>query len=57
MRLQIVTLDAEMDLKEFARRYPSPVSLDTLALINQVGKDARLGAGLKMKRVTGEKIP
>jgi predicted Zn-dependent protease len=57
MRLQVVTLDAEMDLKEFARRYPSPVSLDTLALINQVGKDARLGAGLKMKRVTGEKTP
>lgn len=56
MRLKVVTLDKEMTLVEFADRYPSPVSIETLALINNVGRNKRLPAGMKLKQVVGKKI-
>jgi len=56
MRIRIVTLERDMTLEEFMRTYPSPVSLDTLALINQVKKDTVLTAGQKVKQVVGEKV-
>jgi hypothetical protein len=47
-----------MTLGEFARRYPSTVDLETLALINQVeGAEARLAAGAEVKRVVGGELP
>ena len=56
MRLKIVTLDKETTLEDFADRFPSPVSIETLALINHVGRNERLHAGMKLKLVEGEKI-
>lgn len=50
-RLAIVTLDRAMTLREFATRYPAVISLDELALINQLEPEARLAAGTRVKRV------
>jgi predicted Zn-dependent protease len=52
-RLEIVRLPSAMTLQEFARRYPSTVELQTLALINQVEPGATLPAGARVKRVVG----
>jgi predicted Zn-dependent protease len=53
-RLRIVTLDRDMTLAEFARRYPSAVSVEELAVLNQVeGAGAALKAGTPVKRVVG----
>jgi predicted Zn-dependent protease len=51
MRLDIVTLDRAMTLAEFARRYPSEVAVEELALINQAEPSARFPAGTAVKRV------
>ena len=56
MRIRIVTLENDMTIEEFASVHPSPVSLETLALINQVKKDTVLTAGQKVKQVIGEKV-
>jgi len=56
MRIKVVTIDREMTLVEFADRYPGPVSIETLALINNVGKNKKLPAGRKLKRVVGKKL-
>jgi predicted Zn-dependent protease len=54
-RLRIVQLPRAMTLAQFASAYPSVVSIDQLALINQVdGPDARLAAGTLVKRVVQE---
>jgi predicted Zn-dependent protease len=57
MRLEIVTIKRDMTLEEFAKRYPSPVPVSTLELINQADKGTVLEAGRRVKRVTGEKVP
>jgi predicted Zn-dependent protease len=54
LRLKIVTLDEPMTFEEFTRRYPSSVSTDTLALINQVGLNDRLDGGTMLKQVVGK---
>jgi predicted Zn-dependent protease len=54
--VKIVTLDRNMSLSEFNTRYPSGISLDELALINQVDKGAQLRSGRLVKRVVGEKF-
>lgn len=52
-RIRLVRLDTAMSLAQFNQRYPSTVSLDELALINQVTDTAaRLPAGTMVKRVT-----
>ncbi len=56
-RIAIVRLPSAMTLREFARRYPSTVDLATLAVLNQVEPDARLAAGLEVKRVVGGELP
>ena len=56
MRLKVITLDKETTLEEFADRFPSPVSIETLALINNVGRNERMQAGKKLKQVVGEKV-
>jgi predicted Zn-dependent protease len=53
MRLRIIPLDRAMTLDEFNRRYPSSVSLETLAILNQVEANTRMAAGTLVKRVTG----
>jgi len=52
-RLAIVTLDREMTLAEFSRRFPSTVPTATLALINGVDSTAVLPRGAVVKRVVG----
>jgi predicted Zn-dependent protease len=50
-RLDIVTVDRAMSLSEFNQRYPSAVSLDEVALLNQVDPGSRIAAGTAVKRV------
>jgi predicted Zn-dependent protease len=51
-RIEVVFLDRDMSLADFAERYPSTVPLEELAVINQVDDAARpLPSGRGMKRV------
>jgi predicted Zn-dependent protease len=52
-RVAIVTLERDMTLAEFTRRYPSTVPDATVALINQVEPGGTLAAGRLAKRVVG----
>lgn len=53
-RVEIVELPRAMTFMEFARRYPSPVPAEELALINQVYEpEEMIPAGTAMKRVVG----
>lgn len=56
-RIELVDADRPMSLSEFARRYPSTISGDRLALINQLGPQEKLGAGELYKRVVGGQTP
>jgi predicted Zn-dependent protease len=52
-RIRVVELDREMTLSEFAERYPSDVSFEELAVINQAaGGTARFPRGAELKRVS-----
>ncbi len=51
-RVRLVKLDRAMTLSEFARRYPSTIPLEQLALVNQAQADTRFAAGDLVKRVT-----
>jgi predicted Zn-dependent protease len=53
LRVRIVELDRAMTLAEFNQRYPSPISLESLAIVNQVEPQTRLAAGSLIKRVDG----
>lgn len=57
LRLEIVTLDRAMTLRDFAQRSPSQVSLDALALLNGVDPASQLAAGSLVKRVVGGPLP
>lgn len=57
LRLDIVQLNRAMTLRQFAERYPSEVPLETLALLNRVDVDERMGAGWLAKRVVGGPLP
>lgn len=50
-RLDVVEVPRRMTLEEFAERYPSVVSLEELARINQLDPAAGLEAGTLVKRV------
>lgn len=56
-RLELVTLDRPMTVDEFARRYPSTVDTETLAIINHVEAGDQLEAGQAYKRVVGGELP
>jgi predicted Zn-dependent protease len=56
LRINIVTLEQAMTFEEFADRYPSPVSNETLALINRAALSDRFEAGHMLKDVVGERI-
>jgi predicted Zn-dependent protease len=55
-RLELVTLQREMALPEFARQFPSTIEVATLGLINGVSGDGMLPRG-KAKRVVGGRLP
>ncbi|HEX9940836.1 MAG TPA: M48 family metalloprotease [Thermoanaerobaculia bacterium] len=56
-RVDVVSLREPMTLEEFARRYPSTVDLETLAIINQADTNTRFPAGAELKRVVGGELP
>lgn len=56
-RVDVVSLPSRMTLEEFARRYPSTVDLETLAIINHLEPGQALPAGLELKRVVGGALP
>ncbi len=56
-RLELVQLDQPMTVAEFHRRYPSPIRVEELALINGLsGPDDTMRPGRLFKRVTGQMI-
>ena len=56
-RIDLVNLDRQMALPEFARAYPSTVELATIGLINGVGANQMLSGGELAKRVVGGRLP
>jgi len=56
-RIDLVRLDREMGLAEFARAYPSTVEGATIGLINGVDANQPLARGLLAKRVVGGRLP
>ena len=53
-RLEIIELDRDTTLAEFERRYPSEISIEELAVLNQVdGAESLLRRGTSVKRVVG----
>jgi predicted Zn-dependent protease len=56
-RVDVVSLSQPMTLEEFARRYPSTVDIETLAIINQADSNTRFPAGAEVKRVVGGELP
>lgn len=50
-RIEIVELPRAMTIDEFAREFPSEISNDELALINQVSPGDSMPAGTRVKRV------
>ncbi len=54
-RLELVTLDRDMTVAEFSRRFPSTVPESTLALVNHLRANETLKAGKLVKRVVGGK--
>jgi predicted Zn-dependent protease len=52
-RLELVTPDRDLSLEAFQQRFPSSVSLRTLAVINHVSEDGTLSGGRSAKRVVG----
>jgi predicted Zn-dependent protease len=55
--LDVVTVPQAMTIEEFARRFPSTVSVPALAILNGVDAGGRLEAGRKAKRVVGGELP
>jgi len=56
-RLDVVRVDRDATLADFARRYPGPVSLSALALMNNVDSTATLSRNSLAKRVVGKPLP
>ena len=43
-----------MTIEAFNQRYPSPITVEQLAILNQVELGARMPSGTLVKRVVGE---
>jgi predicted Zn-dependent protease len=56
-RLELVNLERQMALPEFARAYPSTVEIATIGLINGVAANQMLPGGELAKRVVGGRLP
>jgi predicted Zn-dependent protease len=58
MRIDIVRIDREMTLSEFAQRNAGPAKMEELVLLNQAtGPEQRYPAGTLLKRVVGRRPP
>lgn len=55
--LDVLVLDRRMTIADLARQRPSPVSVETLALINQVEPNTQLEPGRLVKWVIGQPLP
>jgi predicted Zn-dependent protease len=55
--VNLITLDRRTTIAELARQRPAPVSVATLALINQVDENTPLEAGRIVKWVVGQPLP
>ena len=55
--LQVVTVPRSMTVEEFARAYPGPVPVATVALVNNVDPGDRFAAGSLAKRIVGDPLP
>jgi predicted Zn-dependent protease len=56
-RIDLVKLERDMALPDFARAYPSTVEADTIGLINGVDANRPLPGGELAKRVVGGRLP
>jgi predicted Zn-dependent protease len=56
-RLDVVRVDRDATLTDFARRYPGPVSVSALAVVNNVDSTATLLRNSLAKRVIGQPLP
>lgn len=56
-RIRIVTLTEPMTIVDFNKKFPSPVPLATLMLINRCDENTRFVKGNKIKNVVGEILP
>ncbi len=54
-KIKIITLTKDLTFQQFIQQYPSTISADQVALINQVQSNAQLKSGRKMKQVIGGK--
>lgn len=55
--VQIVTVRQSMTVEEFARAYPGPVPVATVALVNNMDPGDRFAAGSLAKRIVGDPLP
>ena len=55
--VNLITLDRRTTIAELARQRPAPVSVATLALINQVEENTQLEPGRIVKWVVGQPLP
>ena len=56
-RLDVIRVDRDATLTDFARRYPGPVSVSALAVMNNVDSTATLPRNSFAKRVVGRPLP
>ena len=56
-RVQVVTVPRSMTVEEFARAYPGPVPVATVALVNNIDPGDRFPAGALAKRIVGDPLP
>ena len=56
MRLKIISIEEDSTLEELSNKYHSPVSIETLAFINNVNSDHQFMKGQKLKMVVGQKL-
>jgi len=54
MKINVVTLPEAMTLEQFSQRYPSAVSLATVALANQAETTTKFKRGDKLKQIVGQ---
>lgn len=54
LRIKTITIDREMTIAEFARRYLAPVPVEKIALINHADPDTRFERGTVLKTVVGQ---
>ena len=56
-RIEVMTVPSNMSFSQFLNRYPSTVEDEEVALANQVGMDATLRQGQRVKRIVGGRVP